>query len=100
VPVEVAFDEEYLPTIDVHTGAPVEPPEGQEDAYRIDRRHMLDLSEPIEQYWTMALPMAPACSDDCAGICPVCGKDRTPGHACEAEGGDDRWAKLRQLKLG
>jgi uncharacterized protein len=99
-PVEVHFEEEYLPTVDIYTGARVQPPEGEEDAYRIDTRHMLDLTEPIVQYWTMALPMAPVCRDDCGGICPECGAERAGEHRCAGEQVDARWAKLRNLKLG
>jgi uncharacterized protein len=98
-PVYVSFGEQYLPTIDIVTGARVEPAEGEEDAYRIDQRHMLDLSEPIAQYWSMALPMAPVCSEDCAGLCQECGADRTTGHSCGGEPVDARWSKLRNLKL-
>src|SRR5689334_7039322 len=51
-PVQVVMEEEYIPTVDVYTGAHVEPPEGLEDAYRINERHILDLGEPAAQYWT------------------------------------------------
>ena len=100
VPVDVTFEEEFLPIVDVDTGARIEPPEGQEDAYRIDARHMLDLAEPVRQYWSMALPMAPLCEEGCAGICPVCGKDRSSsGHDCTGEQVDSRWSELSKLKL-
>jgi uncharacterized protein len=100
LPIEVAFEEEYIPTVDIDTAARVQPPEGEEDAYRIDARHMLDLSEAVQQYWAMALPMAPVCSEDCAGICPICGADATQGHDCAGEPADSRWSALRKLKLG
>ena len=100
-PIDLVIEEEYLPTVDVVTGAPVDAPEGEDDAYRIDKRHMIDLAEPIEQYWSMAVPMAPVCRDDCPGICPVCGQERAAeGHACTREQVDARWAKLQNLHLG
>jgi uncharacterized protein len=98
--VHVEFGEEYIPTIDVMTGARVEPPEGEEDAYRIDARHFIDLREPIEQYWQMALPMAPVCREDCPGLCPECGREVDADHRCAAEPVDARWSKLRNLRLG
>ena len=62
---------------------------------------MLDLSVPIEQYWAMAEPMAPVCDEACRGLCPVCGKEiGAADHDCTREQIDDRWAKLRNLKLG
>ncbi len=100
-PVEVDFEEEYIPLVDVDTGAHVEPPEGEEDAYRISARHILDLRESTRQYWSMALPMAPLCRADCPGLCPVCGKELAAGgHRCTREQIDDRWAKLAKLKIG
>jgi uncharacterized protein len=100
LPVAVEFDEEYVPIIDVVSGAKVEAPEAKEDAYRIDGRHVLDLREPIEQYWSMALPMAPLCREDCAGICPNCGEEMAgDGHACTREQVDARWEKLANLEL-
>ena len=97
--INVSFDEQYVPTIDVNTGARIEPPAGEEDAYRISPRHVIDLREPIEQYWSMALPMAPRCRADCPGLCPACGKELADGHVCATETGDERWARLRDLRL-
>lgn len=98
--IDVHFDEEYIPTIDIDTGARVEPAEGEEDAYRIDARHMLDLSEPVRQYWGMELPMAPLCREDCTGLCPECGQPSVQGHRCAPDQADTRWSKLRNLQLG
>jgi uncharacterized protein len=99
LPIDLTIEEQYIPTIDPLTGTRVTPPEGEEDAYRINERHVIDLSVPVQQYWTMAQPIAPVCREDCAGFCPTCGARRDPGHACADEGIDDRWARLRDLKL-
>ena len=99
-PIRVAFEEQYVPTVDIGTGAPIEEAAADDEAYRINRRHMVDLAEPIRQYWAMAEPMAPLCADDCAGICPDCGEAARPDHDCGREPADDRWEKLRNLKLG
>ena len=99
-PVALTIEEQYIPTIDLINGGRVTPPEGEEDAYRIDERHMIDLLVPVRQYWGMALPIAPVCSQACAGICESCGQRREPDHACTSEADDGRWAKLRDLKLG
>ena len=97
--VAIAFEEEYLPTVDPHTGLPVTPPEGMEDAYRIDRRHMLDLALAAQQYWSLSAPMAPVCSDGCRGLCPDCGADLNAGeHACGTTPVDARWEKLARLR--
>lgn len=99
-PVIVEVEEEWIPTVDVDTGARVEPREGEEEAYRITARHILDLGEAGRQYWTMARPMAPVCEENCGGICAVCGREHAEaGHECVAGEIDDRWTKLRELKL-
>lgn len=98
-PVHVEFQEEYLPTVDVVSGAPVELQEGDEDVYRISPNHIIDLSEPAREYWTLALPMAPLCRDDCPGLCPLCGEELSDAnHACTREQVDARWAKLAGLR--
>src|SRR5437763_3230821 len=75
IPVLVAFEEEYVPTVYVITGGHLDPPEGREEAYRINARHMLDLEEPVQQYWAMAVPMAPLCREAGAALCPVSGRE-------------------------
>ena len=99
-PVDLMIEEQYIPTVDLVTGAKVRPTEGEEDAYRINERHMLDLTLPVQQYWTMAQPIAPVCREDCEGICPTCGARRGAGHACAPDQVDGRWEKLRDLRFG
>lgn len=98
-PIDLEIEEEYIPTVDLNGGR-VQPPEGEEDAYRISERHIIDLREPVEQYWALALPIAPVCREECRGLCADCGAELGEAHACAAAAADDRWAKLRDLKLG
>ncbi len=99
-PVDLEIDEEYIPTIDVNTGAHIDAPEDDVEAYRINARHIIDLNEAVRQYWEIALPMAPVCSEDCAGICAGCGElIAADGHACTADMSDARWSKLANLQL-
>jgi uncharacterized protein len=67
-PFEVAFDEEFFPTVDVRTGVILDP-ESQEDELvsRIDENHELDLREPLRQEILVALPMRPDCGPECPG---------------------------------
>lgn len=37
---------------------------------------VLDLRDTVEQEVLLAVPLHPLCSDDCAGLCPVCGGER------------------------
>lgn len=50
------------------------------------QENILDLSELIRQNLLATVPMAPLCSEHCAGLCPRCGKNLNEGAcACEAE---------------
>ena len=61
--------------------------------------HRLDLSAWAHDAVALALPDKILCRDDCAGLCPVCGRDlnREP-HEHEGEVSDPRWAALADLK--
>jgi uncharacterized protein len=61
----------------------------------------LDLRAWSRDALALALPTQIVCSEECRGLCPVCGENlnNAPpdhGHASEP---DPRWAKLRELKF-
>jgi uncharacterized protein len=59
----------------------------------------VDLEPLIREQFVLAVPFAPLCKDDCAGLCAQCGIDKNQGScACEAPP-DPRFAALRGLKL-
>jgi DUF177 domain-containing protein len=99
VPIDLVVEELYIPIVDPITGSRVHLPDGEEDAYRINERHMIDLTLPAQQYWSMALPIALVCDPECRGICPECGERREVNHGCASLAVDDRWSKLRDLRL-
>ena len=89
--------EEFFPTIDVLSGAPIQTEHG-EDAFPIDRHHQLDLREAIRQNYVLALPSQALCREDCAGLCPQCGHDLNDGSCdCVPEPLDDRFSVLSSL---
>jgi len=97
-PVKIKFEEEYFPTIDILTGLPVNIPEDQPVYFTIDGSHVIDLDEGIRQYALLAVPMKPLCKEDCAGICPSCGKNlNTEVCICHPGEIDPRLAKLKDL---
>lgn len=52
----------------------------------------------VEQVQLMR-PSHPLCREDCAGLCPRCGRDRNRGGCdCEEKEPDPRWAALAALK--
>jgi uncharacterized protein len=61
----------------------------------------LDLAAWARDAFALAMPAKVLCRPDCAGLCPVCAADLNtagPEHRHEAAP-DQRWAKLRELKL-
>ncbi len=103
LPIEATLEEQYQPTIDVYTGAPVSPEDSLEPnelVFNIDTNHMMDLTEPVRQALLVALPMKPLCREDCKGICPQCGANRNETECQHTEEKtDDRWSGLRSLRL-
>ena len=65
--------------------------------YLVDGR--LDLTQWARDSLVLSLPEQILCRPDCAGLCPVCGKDlnRDPHEHEEAEP-DPRWAALAELR--
>ena len=58
---------------------------------------LVDLEPVVRDAIVLALPGAPLCSDDCAGLCPDCGgkwADLGPDHRHETI--DPRWAALME----
>ncbi len=97
-PLTLKVEDEYFPTIDILSGTPLPPPE-EPGAFTINEHHILDLAESVCHYATMTIPMKPLCRQDCAGLCPQCGKDMNQEPCgCPPQEMDSRWAKLRELQ--
>ena len=92
------IEEEYLPSVDIHTGRPIEGPEKDEGGFTTDNQHSLDLSEAIRQYCLTNQPMKPLCRPECLGLCPVCGTNKNEYPcSCEDSPTDPRWGPLMVL---
>jgi uncharacterized protein len=77
-----------------------EDPQGEEElasVYVTDDR--LDVGAWARDSIVLDLPDKILCREDCAGLCPVCGKNlnREP-HGHEGEETDPRWAGLAELR--
>jgi uncharacterized protein len=97
-PLKVKFEEEYLPTVDIHSGSPLLPLPEEVSTFTIDERHTIDLTEAVRQYSILALPMKALCDEDCAGLCPKCGQNLNQGKCdCPTEDIDPRWSELTKL---
>jgi uncharacterized protein len=62
--------------------------------------NVVDLTAWARDALALALPTRILCSEECRGLCAVCGADlnEDPEHAHEPEP-DPRWAKLSELEL-
>jgi uncharacterized protein len=69
------------------------------ETYPLEHDHV-DLALPIRDAVLLELPIAPLCRADCAGLCPVCGRDNNDDPcSCDQTTPDPRWAALSQLEL-
>ena len=47
----------------------------------------------------LAIPMKPLCDENCLGLCPNCGANRSrESCSCEVSIGDDRWGALKGIR--
>lgn len=96
IPVSLKFEEMFYPLSDISTGTRTPKPEDP-DAFRLSDRWVLDLEEPIRQFWTAAMPMQSLCQPECLGLCPQCGQDWNEGTCKCAPAPDERWSVLGTL---
>lgn len=60
----------------------------------------LDLAGVLWEQFLLNVPFKHVCSEQCRGICLVCGRNLNLGNCgCEAEEGDPRLAVFRSLKI-
>ena len=61
---------------------------------------MVDIDGIAREALVLALPAQVLCSDMCRGLCPQCGRDLNQGTCkCGEHASDERWNKLKDLKL-
>jgi uncharacterized protein len=95
IPIEVALNEEVLPSIDLATGAPVDS-SAEPEVARLTDHHELELAPLVADAISLAEPIAPLCEAACPGLCPTCGQRLGPDHEDHAE--DDIDPRLEALR--
>src|SRR5262249_52278593 len=74
-------------------------PESDDERTEYLEDDRVDLSAWAHDAIALALPDKILCRDDCAGLCPVCGKDlNAEPHEHVEERADPRWAALELLR--
>lgn len=71
-------------------------------AHRIEAgSDLVDMTDDLREAVLLGMPSFPLCSQDCKGLCPVCGQDLNKEECeCARAGGDFRWNALDNLDLG
>lgn len=93
--VDSAFDLVYLPEELEEAKEQLEE-EDLTKLYYYSRR--IDLKNVVLEQLNLTFPVRPLCSEDCQGICPVCGQIIDEGHCtCEVSRSDPRLEKLKNF---
>jgi uncharacterized protein len=71
--VRVPLSEEFLPSVDPVSGAPVAADAQDADVPRIDDHHQIELDPVFREELSLTEPVFPLCRPDCPGLCPTCG---------------------------
>ena len=97
--VVVAVEEEFRPSIDPDSGAPIEvDPDEAIATLLIDEHHEIELGGVLHDELALTEPMHPLCRPDCPGLCVECGGRLDEGdHAHLDDEIDPRLAGLAVL---
>jgi len=98
-PVEAEFDLRYQPHT-LNTGEGEREIEEDDLTTAFYDNDEIDLGHLMREQFYLSLPMKPLCSDDCQGLCVVCGTNLNRG-ACDCKPGweDPRLAALKEIQL-
>jgi uncharacterized protein len=98
-PLDAGFDLFYQPASVIARDEEIEIDEGEAEIGFYEGGG-LELEDILREQILLALPMQRVCSEDCKGICPVCGKNRNQSACdCSTSKVDDRWGALRNLEI-
>jgi uncharacterized protein len=98
VPLELAIEDEFLPSLDLTTGKPVAA-DDEPDLLRLNDHHELDLGPSVRDAISLAEPIAPLDRPDCPGLCPTCGLPLDEGtHDHPTDDIDPRLEALRGFR--
>ena len=98
LPIRSPFDLVYLPTTEAERGGDDEIDDAAIEVGYYEGNG-LRLNDVLREVVLLALPMQLVCSENCKGICPICGQNRNQRQcACQLATADDRWSKLKDLR--
>lgn len=99
VPIETGYDVTYVPASDYVEQSTAELQE-EDLALSVYEDELIDIDELVREQVLLAIPARALCTEDCKGLCPVCGANRndTPCD-CESQATDPRWGALKDIKF-
>jgi len=98
MPLDLELAEEFLPSLDIGTGQPLDR-SLEPDVPRLSDHHEMDLETLVREAVQLAAPIVPLCRPDCLGLCPRCGVDRNLGPHAHPDGPlDPRLEALREFR--
>lgn len=98
VPIETTFDVTYVPATDYVEGEAAELQE-EDLGLSVYEDEAIDVDELVREQVLLAMPARALCTEDCKGLCPVCGKNQNEQPCeCEAKDVDPRWKALKDLR--
>ena len=98
-PVDAAFDLRYQPHADKPAAESEREIEADDMTTAFYERDEIDLGQLMTEQFYLGLPMKPLCTDDCKGLCALCGTNLNRSTcACETHWEDPRLAALKSLK--
>lgn len=96
-PLDSRFDLFYRPSAALNRDQEVAIDEGEAQMGFYEGMGV-ELEEVLREQVILLMPMQRICTDDCKGICPVCGRNRNESSCdCRVETVDDRWSALRNI---
>jgi len=99
VPIETTFDVTYVPASDYVEGDAAELQE-EDLAVSVYEDEVIDMDELVREQVLLTLPTRALCTEDCKGLCPVCGTNRNETSCeCEPREVDPRWGALKDIKF-
>lgn len=74
--------------------------ESEEMENQIQSGSFFNIDDLVRESLILSLPLKPLCSEDCKGLCPVCGIDLNLSTCeCKKDMIDPRWEELKDLRL-
>jgi uncharacterized protein len=96
--VDASFDLRYQPRTE-NTGEGEREIEEDDLTTAFYENDQIDLGQLMQEQLYLSLPMKPLCSDDCKGLCPLCGTNLNRGTCeCQPNREDPRFAALKNLR--